>query len=80
MINGPGVAGAVIPKPEELGSWNFERMFIPHYVSYVMCRMSNYLIFFFYIFNTIFFFNVKIFDKVVELVGGGSVINRAYPV
>ena len=27
------------PKPEELGSWNFERMFIPHCVSYVMCHI-----------------------------------------
>jgi hypothetical protein len=79
MINGPGVAGAVIPKPEELGSWNFERMFIPHYVSYVMCRMSNFF-FFFFTFLILFFFIVKIFDKVVELVGGGSVINGAYPV
>ena len=28
----------VIPKPEELGSWNIERMFIPHYVSCVRCN------------------------------------------
>ena len=29
------------PKPEELGSWNFERMFIQHYVSCAMCHMSG---------------------------------------
>ena len=28
------------PKPEELESWNFERMFIPHYVSSVTCHVS----------------------------------------
>ena len=28
------------PKWEELGSWNFERMFIPHYVSCVMTHVS----------------------------------------
>ena len=27
-------------KPEELESWNFERIFIPHYVSCVMLHMS----------------------------------------
>ena len=28
------------PKPEKLGSWNFERMFTPHHVSYLICHMS----------------------------------------
>ena len=28
------------PKPEELENWNFERMFISHYVWYVMCDVS----------------------------------------
>ena len=31
----------LIPKPEELGSWNFETMFIPLYVSCVTCHMSR---------------------------------------
>ena len=30
-----------IPKPEELRSWNFERMFTPHHVSDVMFLMSR---------------------------------------
>ena len=28
-------------KPEELGSWNCERMFIPHNMSYVKCHVSR---------------------------------------
>ena len=28
------------PKPEEIGSWNFERMFIWYYVSCVKCHVS----------------------------------------
>ena len=28
-------------EPEELESWNFERMFIPPYVSYAMCHVSR---------------------------------------
>ena len=28
------------PKPLELKSWIFERMFTPHHLSYVMCHMS----------------------------------------
>ena len=35
------IQNTVNPKPKELGSQNFERMFIPHYVSCVMCHMSH---------------------------------------
>ena len=34
------IQSTVNPKQEELESWNFERMFIPHYVSCVMCHVS----------------------------------------
>ena len=30
----------VYPEPEELGSWNFERMFTLYHVSHVRCHMS----------------------------------------
>ena len=40
------------------------------HVSHVTCQLSH----------VIFFLFIKKFDKVVELVGGGSVINGAYPV
>ena len=53
-------------------------MFIPHYVSRVMCHVSKYI----YI-NIVFiknFIPLKKFDKMVEVVAGGSVINGAYPV
>ena len=46
------------------------------HMSHVTCHLSHVKIFFFYI----FFNPLNIFDKVVELVGGGSVINGAYPV
>ena len=88
-------------------------MFIPHYVSYVMCHVSRVMChvslvtsnlspvtchlspvtchmskYFFKTFSErrkkiniyIIFFPLKKLDKVVELVGGGSVINGAYPV
>ena len=58
----------VYPKPEELESWTFERMFTPNmchmHMSHVMRHVS------------LFFFSC--FYKAVELVGGGSVINGAY--
>ena len=51
----------------------FDRMFTPYHVSqvmcqvsHVMCHMSGVIVLFFY--------------QAVELLGGGSVINRAYPV
>ena len=60
--------------------------FIPCYVSCVMCHVSRVMchlshvkIYFFYILY-IFFYPLKKMDRVVELVGGGSVINGAYPV
>ena len=33
-------ANTLNPKPEELGSWNVERIFILYYVSCVMCHFS----------------------------------------
>ena len=46
------------------------------HMSRVTCHMSKYFFFF-----TFFFFNsLKKFNKGLELVGGGSVINGAYPV
>ena len=41
--------------------------------------MSQFFFFFFFFFSLIFGFFL-FSDKLVELVGGGSVINRAYPV
>ena len=49
------------------------------HVSRVTCHMSKYL-FFQFLFNFKFFFSLKKLDKVVEQVGGGFVINGAYPV
>ena len=63
------IQNAVNPNQEELESWKFEKIFIPHYVSRVICNM-----FFF------FFLSFRKMDKVVELVGGGSVINDAFHV
>ena len=37
------------PKPEELGSWNLEKPFIPHYLSCVTCHLSPVTWHFFYI-------------------------------
>ena len=50
----------VSPKPEELESWSFERMFIPHYVSCVTCHESHVTchlshVFFFKLFFLSFF-------------------------
>ena len=60
-------------KPLQLGNWHFRSMFTLHHVSHltcqvsgVRCQMSDCNFFFFY--------------KVMELVGGGYVINGAYPV
>ena len=53
-------------------------------MSRVTCRLSHAIKFFIQIFFFSFFFFVCFFqffpDKVVELVGGGSAINGAYPV
>ena len=35
------IQSTVNPKPEELESWNFEKMFIPHYVSPVTCPKTR---------------------------------------
>ena len=37
----PNLLIIITTKPLELGSWNFERMFTPHHVSYVRCHMSG---------------------------------------
>ena len=37
----PNLQDTVYPKPQELGSWIFERMFTHHHVSHVMCHMSG---------------------------------------
>ena len=31
----------VFPKPSELGSSNFERIFTPHHVSHVTCHVAH---------------------------------------
>ena len=35
------ILNTVNHKPEELGSWNFERMFIPHFLSCVTCHVLH---------------------------------------
>ena len=50
------------------------------HLSCVMCHLSCVQIFFFDILFFLNFLSLKKFNKVVELVGGGSVINGAYPV
>ena len=70
----PNLQHIINPKPLELGSWNFERMFTPHHVSCVICHASHVRC---HVSCVMFFF---FSDRVVELVGGGSVINGAYPV
>ena len=47
-------------------------------VSHVTCHMSCVTSHLKYIFQFIYFFSSS-FDKVVKIVGGGSVINAAYP-
>ena len=54
------------PKTEELGDWNFERLFIPHYVSCVTCHVSTvtcqyiYIYLYIYIYFLTFFYIEKI--------------------
>ena len=56
------------------------------HLSRVTCHLSKYYFFNFHFLFCIFrffcfvFYHKKIVDKVMELVGGGSVINGAYPV
>ena len=47
------------------------------HVSCVLCQVSRVMC---HIKKNLFFLSLKKVDKVVELVGGGSVINGAYPV
>ena len=37
----PNLQPIINPKPIELGSWNFERMFTSNYVSQVRCQVSG---------------------------------------
>ena len=37
----PNLQNIINHKPEELGSWNFGRMFTPHNMSHVTCRMAH---------------------------------------
>ena len=53
------------PKPLELGTWNFDTIFTTSHVSGVTYQVSHVIII--------------IFDKLVELVGGGSVITEGLP-
>ena len=70
-------------------------MFIPHYVSHVTCHVSLatchmspvtckkitiIMIIIKKLNKKIIFYPSEKLDKVVEIVGGGSVINMAYPV
>ena len=48
------------------------------HMSHVTCHMSQFYFIFIYIYVYIFFFFFS--DKMVKLIGGGSVINGAYPV
>ena len=92
LRQGPIITRPYYKQPLYLLSWNFERMFTPPNMSHVMCHvkcqvtchvtchvtcqvtchMSHvtcHMSFFFFF-----------LDKVVKLIGGGSVINGAYPV
>ena len=53
----------------------FERMFTPHHVSHVTCHVSCVTCHMSHVMC-----NFSFLDKTVEPVGGGSVINGAYPV
>ena len=37
----PNLNNIITPKPWELESWNFERIFSPHHVSHVTCQESG---------------------------------------
>ena len=67
------------PKPEELESWNFESMFIVHFVSYVMCHMSPVTCHLSSVTCIFLKLSFNKLDKGVELVGEGSVINGPTP-
>ena len=78
----PNLQQTVIPKPLELGCWNFERMFTFLHLSHVTCHMSRFTCHMSRVtchmsgvtWNSFFL------DKVVKLVVVGSVINGAFPV
>ena len=74
----------VYPKLEDLGTWSFERLFTPYNVSHVTCHMSGVMcqVSGVKCQGSCVLCQIKFcwFDKFVELVGWGSVINEAYPV
>ena len=81
----PNVQDTFNPKPYELGTLNFERMFTSLNVSHVTCHTSYVTCHMWRVtFHIIFFFSSSFFfsflDKAMELVGGESVINEAYTV
>ena len=103
----PDPKNSITPKPLELDSWNFKRMFTLHcmcvkcQVSFVSCHLSPVTCHLSHVTcHTITFYFLKSIklkskqikslqnnkkkkhkkNKVVELVGGGTVINKAYPV
>ena len=77
LVNRPGVA--FTPEPYMLETWNFERIFTSLHMSHVMCHMSHFKCHMSHITGhmTFFLFIYLFFYKVVKLVDGGSVINRA---
>ena len=82
----PNLQNIINHKPEELGRWNFERMFTPHYMSHVTCRISRVTCHVSHATCNMshvlwhFFSSLLFWKKVVKLFCEGSVINGAYPV
>ena len=66
----------VYPKPYELEGWHLEGMFTLHHASLVTGHMSLVTCHVTCVWCQVSHF---LFGKGMELVGGGSVINRAYP-
>ena len=83
LVNRPGVARAALQSQSETMS---HVSHVACHVSHVTCHLSpvtcplSHVIFFFSLFIYKKKNPLKKFDKVVELVGGGSVISGVYPV
>ena len=84
LVNRPGVARAALQSQSETMS---HVSHVACHVSHVTCHLSpvrcplSQCHFFSSLFFIYFFLNpLKKFDKVVELIGGGSVISGVYPV
>ena len=65
---------SIIPKPHELGTWNFEKIITIHYVSCVLCHMSDDTCHLSHVTCHIFLY------KGGKLFCWGSAINEGYPV